>query len=96
MSWLSKWKRRISGATKAVNLVRAVKSTTTQNVAAGAGLGYMLAEKGIDLFRTWYGASDWVWDAQYDDEMTVVIGLVLVPMLSRVLGFWRDPIKAED
>lgn len=95
MSWISNWKRRITGAKKALGVVRAMQSTTTQNVAAGAGLGYVLAEKVIDMLRAWFGATDWIWSVEYDDELTVVIGLVLVPLISRVLGFWRDPIKSE-
>jgi len=72
-----------------------IKSTTSQNVAAGTvtGAGGLVAV--MATVRQVWPDFDW-WPVEADAAIIAVLTTVLIPMASRAIAFWRDPSKMNQ
>lgn len=83
----------ITAAAKAVKPGLAVNSTTTQNVAGG-----VVASGGAIAGAIGFVRAAWPdvlpWGAEADPALVVVLTTVVAPVVSRIIAFWREPVKA--
>ncbi len=82
-----------------VKFIRAlVTSRTTQNVAAGGAVSAAAIIGVLQAVRSvWPGALQWKTgeDVAVAGALAALINIVVAPLVSRYLAFWRDPDKAD-